>query len=184
MSVPTLDDGLLVVVKHECQTCVEIVPALEQLAGARDLTIASQDDPDFPEGLNVLDDSDLSLSWELQTEVTPTLYSVQGGEAELLTMGWRRSDWRDLTGLADLGEELPEHRPGCGSRIFEPGIHERLAAQHADRATARVETGRAGQPRRRARSDVRPRMVRRVASRPAHAGPGGGHGGRHLARRQ
>ena len=144
MSVPTLDDGLLVVVKHECQTCVEIVPALEQLAGARDLTIASQDDPDFPEGLNVLDDSDLSLSWELQTEVTPTLYSVQGGKAELLTMGWRRSDWRDLTGLADLGEELPEHRPGCGSRIFEPGIHERLAAQHADGpqlGSRRVELG-------------------------------------------
>lgn len=131
MKVNNLPDGLLVVVKRECETCVEIEPAIREIAAAGPLTVASQDDASFPSGLDVLDDTDLDLSWALQTEVTPTLYRVHEGAVEQLAVGWRRADWRDHTGLDDLGAELPEHRPGCGSRIFEPGIHERLVARHA-----------------------------------------------------
>lgn len=144
MTIAQLDDGLLIVVQRECETCVEIVPAITQIAASLDLTVASQDDPHFPKGVKVLDDTDLSLSWALQTEVTPTLYRVRDGEAEVLAIGWRRSDWREQTGLYDLGEELAEHRPGCGSRIFEPGIHERLLAEHGggpQLVSRRVEIG-------------------------------------------
>ena len=144
MNAQGIEDGLLVILKEECQTCVEILPAIRQIAESAHLTTVSQDDPGFPEGLAVIDDSDLDLSWALQTEVTPTLYRVKDGEAELLTIGWRRSDWRQATGITDLGAELPEHRPGCGSRIFEPGIYERLVAQHSDGPaldSRRVEIG-------------------------------------------
>lgn len=131
MTLAALPDGLLVVVKRECETCVEIVPALREMVAAGGVTIASQDDPAFPAGMDVIDDSDLDLSWELQTEVTPTLYQVHNGSVEQLAVGWRRVDWRRHTGIDALGAHLPEHRPGCGSRIFEPGVHEKLQARHA-----------------------------------------------------
>lgn len=128
-----IPEGLLVVVKRECETCHTIVPALDELALTGDLTVVSQDDPTFPAGHGAIDDTELEISWHLQTEVTPSLYEVTDGRARLLAAGWRREEWRSATGVASLGETLPDHRPGCGSRIFEPGIHERLAARAAGR---------------------------------------------------
>lgn len=49
-----------------------------------------------------------------------------GGQEVARTHGWHRGDWRELSGLADLGEGLPELRPGCGSKTLEPGIAEDL----------------------------------------------------------
>ena len=144
MTTIDVDDGLLVVIKRDCETCVQIVPAISQIAATEPLTIASQDDPEFPEGLEVRDDSELELSWALQTEVTPTLYRVKDGQAEQLAIGWRRSDWRTATGISDLGNELPEHRPGCGSRIFDPGTYDRLQARYdgvATLASRQIELG-------------------------------------------
>ena len=42
------------------------------------------------------------------------------------TFGWQRSEWRELTGIADLGGELPEFRPGCGSMSVDPDIVDKL----------------------------------------------------------
>jgi hypothetical protein len=126
--ISDLPDGLMVVVKRDCETCVTIAPALDELALTTTVTLVSQDDPSFPIGHDVIDDRELQISWALQTEVTPTLYRIRGGEAELLAIGWRRDEWRTASGVESLGETLPDHRPGCGSRIFEPGVHERLAA--------------------------------------------------------
>ena len=52
-----LPDGLVAVVKRECETCLMIVPVLQQLADAGTLTIYTQDDPEFPDAPRaILDD--------------------------------------------------------------------------------------------------------------------------------
>ncbi len=143
MTAPQLPDGLVVVVKRDCETCVEIVPALRELT-ARGLRVVSQDDPTFPEGFDVIHDRDLSLSWRLGTEVTPTLYRITDGEAEVLAVGWRRNQWREVTGVVSLGAGLPEHRPGCGSMTMDPEVRRRLeGAPGGGLHSRRIELGSA-----------------------------------------
>lgn len=48
--------------------------------------------------------------------------------------GWHRGQWEAITGLTGLGPGLPESRPGCGSKIFEPDVHDRLLRQHSSPA--------------------------------------------------
>ncbi len=121
LPVPALPDGLVVVVKRDCPTCLLVVPALAELrAAGRSLTVVTQDDPTFPEDLDPVDDRELSISWTLGTEAVPTLYRVADGRVEDQTVGWNRDAWRAFTGLPDLGTELPEYRPGCGSLTVEP----------------------------------------------------------------
>jgi hypothetical protein len=126
MSLPVAD-GLLVIVKRDCDTCHLVQGVLDQIP---DLVIASQDDPDFPRP-GVVDDTALDLSWELQTEVTPTLYRIVDGVVVDSTAGWHRDRWERLAGVSGLGPGLPESRPGCGSKIFDPGTHERLLREHS-----------------------------------------------------
>lgn len=139
-----LTDGLLVVVKRDCETCHLVLPVLDQIP---DLVIASQDDPTFPNP-DVVDDTSLDLSWELQTETTPTLYRVEGGAVVESTSGWHRQRWESLSGVAELGPGLPETRPGCGSMIFDPGTRERLLRQHSASSlrSRRVSLGEAEDP--------------------------------------
>jgi hypothetical protein len=140
-AIGDLPNGLAVVVKRDCETCVLIAPVLRELA-ADGLTVISQDDPDFPEGMDVIDDSDLHISWELGTEVTPTLYRIRDGVAVELAVGWRRSEWRGYSKHPDLGASLPEHRPGCGSRTQEPAEWRRLSGEAgADLTSRRIELG-------------------------------------------
>ena len=77
-----LPDGLVVVVKKDCETCVMVAPVLAELATEGKLAaVVTQDDPSFPDGVSVIDDRDLAISWTLGTEVTPTLYRVDDGQA-------------------------------------------------------------------------------------------------------
>jgi hypothetical protein len=124
-------DGLVAVVKRECPTCQLVAPVLADLEqGGQPLTIYSQDDPAFPSGLrSVQDDTDLSVSFGLDIEVVPSLLLLEDGRVVRRTEGWHRQTWRELTGLPDLGADLPELRPGCGSRTVEPGMAERLAVR-------------------------------------------------------
>ena len=121
--------GLLVVVKRDCDTCRLVEAPLLALAAAG-AVIASQDDPGFPAGVEVWDDSELDLSWHLQTETTPTLYRLEAGRVVDTVAGWDRARWRELSGVEGLGEGLPERRPGCGSKVFEPGLYEELRRRH------------------------------------------------------
>lgn len=134
------DDGLVVVLKEDCPTCTLIVPALEQLRTAGLISaVISQDAPSFPAGFHVTDDTDLALSWELATEVTPTMYRVIDGEVIGSIVGWRRSEWEEFTGVEGLAPELPEHRPGCGSLTMEPARWARLSGSSL--TSRRVEFG-------------------------------------------
>jgi hypothetical protein len=126
-----LPDGLAVFVKAQCPTCAAIVPALQRMcASDAAVTIYTQDEPSFPPGVDAVDDSALEASWRAGIEVVPTLLRVEGGVVTESLAGWLRPDWERLTGVAALGEGLPEYRPGCGSRTLDPGMPEQLAARY------------------------------------------------------
>ncbi len=126
-----LPDGLIVVGKRGCPTCVLIEPVLGQLkAGETPLTVLSQDDPNFPESVaDVVDDTSLELSYHLNVEIVPTLIRIEQGREVARLFGWHRGEWEDFTGQTGLGPDLPETRPGCGAINVEPDVAERLAAQ-------------------------------------------------------
>ncbi len=131
-----LPDGLVAIVKRDCPTCLLVEPVLQRLAAAVPLTVWSQDDPGFPAGVDVVDDSGLERSRRLGVETVPTLLRVQGGVEVERLQGWWREDWERVTGLSGLGDGLPEHRPGCGSRSVEWGLAEELERRFGDRVLA------------------------------------------------
>jgi hypothetical protein len=124
-------DGLILFCKKECATCTMVVPVMKEiLAEGRPLTIYTQDDPGFPEGIpGVIDDNALEQSFRFQVETVPTLIRLEKGRESGRTAGWDREEWRAMTGLEGLGKGLPLSRPGCGSRNVEPGTAEELAVR-------------------------------------------------------
>ncbi|MDP1536232.1 MAG: thioredoxin family protein [Burkholderiales bacterium] len=114
MSATLLQDGLVVFSKRACPTCVLIEGEMRRAAReVRDFQIVSQDDPQFPSGVAaIVDDRALDLSWLNSIESMPTLIRyAQGREVERV-VGWDRDGWQRMTGIADLGAQLPALRPG------------------------------------------------------------------------
>jgi len=127
---PPLPDGLVAIVKHDCPTCVLVAPVLEDLAARADITVISQDDPDFPVAADwVVHDDDLALSWHHDIETVPTLVRVVEGRAAERIEGWSREQWEAFTGVDELGTELPDWRPGCGSLSVDPTRTDELAVR-------------------------------------------------------
>jgi hypothetical protein len=74
------DDGLVAVVKRDCPTCQLVEPVLAGLSRTAGLTVFSQDDPAFPDGVaDRRDDTGLSASIALDIETVPTLVRFAGG---------------------------------------------------------------------------------------------------------
>jgi len=120
-------EGLVAVVKRDCPTCVMASGVLGDLARLGSLTVYTQDDPSFPETVpRRLDDTTLDVSHRLKVEIVPTLIRFAGGREVGRTHGWDRGEWERLSGIAGLGRDLPETRPGCGAKNLEPGVIERL----------------------------------------------------------
>jgi hypothetical protein len=141
MNLP--DTGLIAVVKRDCQTCEMTEPVLAALASSGALTVYTQDDPAFPESVPHLHDASLDISHGLKIEVVPTLLMREGGREVARTFGWNKSEWREITGISTLGEDLPDLRPGCGAKNIEPGIIEDLLVRHGETGlkSRRVELG-------------------------------------------
>ncbi len=123
---PDLPDGLVVVVKRECETCQTVVPVLRQLDALGPLTVYSQDDAGFPGDPEALHDEDLAVSWRHEIETVPTLIRVERGREVERTVGWLRPEWERVTGHDGLGPDLPEMRPGCGSMSVDPDLVDEL----------------------------------------------------------
>ncbi len=132
----SLADGLVVIVKRDCETCAMVVPVLEQLRAEVGLQIVTQDDPDFPALSDVIHDANLALSWHNNIETVPTLIRRVGGVEQERTVGWSRSHWKELTGVDGLGPDLPDMRPGCGSMSVDPDRVDELAARFGDALTS------------------------------------------------
>lgn len=126
------ETGFVAVVKRDCPTCELTEPVLAALAGAGALTVFTQDDPSFPETVPHEYDSTLDVSHGLKIEVVPTLLRRENGREVARTYGWDKAEWRKLTGLASLGEDLPDLRPGCGAKNIEPGVIEDLLVRHGE----------------------------------------------------
>jgi hypothetical protein len=108
------------------------------------LTVYTQDDPSFPEMLaDRVDDRALDVSHRLRIEVVPTLIRFEGGREVGRTFGWDRGEWEKLSGIAGLGPDLPEARPGCGAKNVEPGVIERLKIRFNETGlkSRRIEIG-------------------------------------------
>jgi hypothetical protein len=95
-------DGFVVVIHKDCPTCSLVRPILDFA------TVVDEDES-------------LDLSFELGIETVPTLLRFENGVVVERTEGWDRGIWRKISGIDDLGEELPEHRPGCGSKTLQIG---------------------------------------------------------------
>ncbi len=121
---------MVAVVKRDCPTCALVQPVLAELAERVGLTVISQDDPGFPEGMGAVDDRTLDLSWHLQIETVPTLLKVRSGAEVERTVGWSREAWERCSGVDALGAGLPDYRPGCGSRTLDPDVADELAVRY------------------------------------------------------
>ena len=127
---PPLPSGVVAVVKRDCPTCTLVAPVLAELAKRVDLTVYSQDDPGFPEGIEVRDDRSLEVSWHHQIEAVPTLLRVVDGREQQRALGWHRGEWEQLTGVDGLGSGIPDYRPGCGSLSVDPDHAAELALRY------------------------------------------------------
>ena len=122
------------VIKKDCPTCSLIEPVIRSLAANTSLTLKVyvQDDPSFPENLDgVIDDSSLEYSYQQEIEVVPTLIRLNDDSdaqsEETRIYGWDKKQWQDFTHIEELGAELVDFKPGCGSKTQDPGMSEVLA---------------------------------------------------------
>ncbi len=121
--------GLIAVVKRECATCVMVTPVLARISDTTGIVVYTQDDPSFPDGVASIHDDDLSVSWHHEIETVPTLIRVIDGLETDRTVGWSRAAWQAFTDIADLGDDLPVMRPGCGSMSVDPDREDELRAR-------------------------------------------------------
>ncbi len=139
---PTLETqpvNYVLVVKKDCPTCTVIEPVIRSLAENTSLSLSVyvQDDPSFPPNLDcVVDDSSLEYSYKREIEVVPTLIrlndknDVHSEEARIY--GWDKGQWQSFTGIEELGAELVDFKPGCGSKTQDPGMSEVLALRFGE----------------------------------------------------
>ncbi len=148
---PTGRRSLVCFVKEDCATCNVAAPVLEAFhqawsEGADIWMIGQTADGNAilrdRHGLTlpILDDSALraSLAWDF--EIVPAAYWVGAdGERGPPLEGFVRQEWEALAAriATDLDlppapvawSELPDWRPGCGSKHLDPDIHDRLLAE-------------------------------------------------------
>ncbi|NND67081.1 MAG: thioredoxin [Halioglobus sp.] len=140
----------LVFVKRDCPTCALVEPVLAGLQDeGRSLKVWSQDDPAFPPTVSgVGDDLDLEQSWRHSVEIVPTVIRMEGETESERTEGWDKAEWRRLFGAGDIAADLPDFRPGCGSKSVGPGMAETLALRFGDieLASRRVDIGELEDP--------------------------------------
>lgn len=92
-TLPPLPNGVLAVVKRECETCRTIFPVLEQLDAAFDLTVYTQEERGFPHSPTPIDDTGLAMGWHHEIEAVPTLVRVVNGVETGRTVGWSCVEW-------------------------------------------------------------------------------------------
>ena len=148
---PTGRPALIAFVKEDCATCNLAAPVLEAFhrawGEAADIWMVGQTDDGNAilkdrHGLTlpILDDSPLRTSLAWGFDIVPAVYWIgPGGEPAPPLEGFVRQEWEALAQriAGDLAlppaavawSELPDWRPGCGSKHLDADIHERLLAE-------------------------------------------------------
>jgi thiol-disulfide isomerase/thioredoxin len=148
---PSGRPSLVAFVKEDCHTCNLVAPLLEAFhrawGEAADVWMVGQT-ADGNEILRdrhgltlpILDDSALRTSLAWAFDIVPAVYWMgPDGERRAQVEGFVREEWERLAEriAGDVGapaaaiawSELPEWRPGCGSKHLDPDIHDRLLAE-------------------------------------------------------
>ena len=150
-SYPTGRPSLVVFAKEDCATCNLVAPLLEAfhrawgdcadvwiVAQARDGAEILRDRHGLT--LPILDDGALrtSLAWNFES-VPAVFWTGADGSAAPGMEGFVKTEWQDLSARISKAigtpapqvdwAELPDWRPGCGSKHLDPDIHDRLVAE-------------------------------------------------------
>ena len=151
---PSGRPSLICFVKEDCNTCNLVAPVLEAFhqawGGVADIWMLGQS----ADGnailkdrhrltLPILDDSACATSLAWGFEIVPAVFWVASdAERPSPLEGFVRQEWESLAQriASDLDapppavawSELPDWRPGCGSKHLDPEIHDRLLAQAQD----------------------------------------------------
>ena len=167
----SLPDGVVAVVKAECATCVLVTPVLHQLREAGvELTVFTQDDPTFPEGLAPIHDEDLAVSLAPRHRDRADADPGEGRRRgrphlRLVPVGVGGAHRRRRAS----GRASPTCGPGCGSLSVDPDLVDVLAVRFGGIGAAQPP-GRDRRARGRGRGALRPRLDRRPARGPADRG--------------
>ncbi len=142
---------LLVLVKHDCETCATLAPALDAAAaGGAPVRMLSQSDGEQTAawarrlGLGTVPelDEELETSGRFDPEAVPAVLLLDGGAERDRVEGLQRDRLDELFAAAGATlphDGLPEFRPGCASRTRDPDVAARLAAARA-RAEGRIRS--------------------------------------------
>jgi hypothetical protein len=134
---------LLVLVKHDCPVCDQVLPALDSArAGGGAIRILSQSSADETAAqaarlhLKLVPelDRDLELSARFDPDAVPAVVLLDGGVEQARTEGLDRPRLEALAteaGITLAVDGLPARRPGCASITRDPVVASRLAAQRA-----------------------------------------------------
>jgi hypothetical protein len=141
---------LLVLVKHDCPVCDQLLPVLDAAGDGGSIRVLSQSGaadtaaqaqrlglsrvPEVDEGLEV--------SARFDPDAVPALILLDGADERGRVEGLHRERIAQL--VRDAGTELdldalPEQRPGCASRTRDPEVAAALAARRA-RAEGRIRS--------------------------------------------
>jgi len=138
-------NGLVIVAKRDCPTCVLVEPVMQSLDRAGPLTVLSQDDPTFPSGVRtVIDDQALERSFKLNIESVPTLIRVKDGREVERVVGWERKEWMRLAGVDHIQPAVGHHHrvirvlPDGGAGLAE--WSERAAGINRNQTNARHDS--------------------------------------------
>ena len=149
IGVESVPVQVIALVKHDCETCATLAPALEKAAAAgAPVRIVSQS-PEaetraFAERVGLatvpeLDDG-LALSERLDPEAVPAVVLLDGDTERDRVEGLHRARLEALfeaAGATLPRDGLPEIKPGCASITQEPEVAARIAARRA-RAEGRI----------------------------------------------
>jgi hypothetical protein len=142
---------VIALVKHDCETCATLAPALEKAATAgAPVRIVSQspaaETRAFAERVGLASvpeiDHDLVLSERFDPEAVPAVVLLDGDAERDRVEGLHRARLEALfeaAGATLPRDGLPEIKPGCASITQEPEVAARIAARRA-RAEGRIRS--------------------------------------------
>jgi hypothetical protein len=139
---------LLVLVKHDCPVCDQVLPVLDEARdrdGNGPIQIVSQSSAEETQAqatrlrlTHVPElDEDLELSQRFDPDAVPAVVLLDGGDERARLEGLDRARLDELAreaGVTLTLDGLPEFRPGCASATRDPVIEARLKARAARKA--------------------------------------------------
>ena len=152
---PAAPATLLFFFRHDCATCDLTAPLVERLHGtlaAEGLRVVGVSQEASAETTSFVDRHGLSFALALDTELdvsadygfeaVPALVLASAGRQVLFSFeGFVKRDLLELTRRAAAAcgaatpetgqdeDQLPEHRPGCGSKVHDPDVARRMAVR-------------------------------------------------------